>query len=260
MRVSGFIVVAGLAQALVGSGLAAQELRVLAGGAGLAAPLDRIVAAFGTSTGAKVVVKHTSGGTVGEELGKAADVDVGVLPTEYVARLVAAKKLVESSRLDLANARVAFAVKKGALKPNASTLELFQATLTEARSIVYPDPKGGSSLSLMFSKTVETWAPSWGIVDELRAKTKLASTVAGVNAALKSGEAQLGVLLTTQIAGDPDIELASLMPAELRLSNLYVAYVMVDSKQPELAAKFLAFLATPAAKEIVRAAGFEAPR
>ena len=260
MRFSGFVFAAVVAQALAAPGLAAQELRVLAGGAGLDGPLDLLVAGFEKTTGAKVAMKYTSGGTVGAELAKAEGIDVGVLPTEYVAKLVAAKKLVESSRLDFADARMAFAVKKGAPKPNAATLELFQATLTDARSIVYPDPKSGSSLSLLFSRTVETWAPSWGIAEALRAKTKLASTVAGVNAALKSGEAQLGVLLTTQIAADPDIELASLMPAELRLSNLYVAYVMADAKQPELAAKFLAFLATPAAAEIVRAKGFEAKR
>ena len=259
MRQSYPLIAAVLAVVTSSSLAAAQELRVIAGG-GASAPANALIPGFESANGVKVKVDYASGGAVRDRVLKGEAFDAGLIPTEALQPLLDAKKLVVASRSNFADARLALAVKKGAAKPQASTLELFQAALTNAKSIAYPDPKSGASIGIMFAKTVEMWAPSWGISEDLAKKTRLTKNVADVATALKSGEAELGVLLTTQIAADPDIELASLLPAELRLSNLYVGFVMADARQPELAAKFIAWLSTPAAAEVVRAKGFDPKR
>ncbi len=259
MRIPGPLIAAVFAPVLASSGLAAQEMRVIAG-SGVAAALDELIPDFERATGAKVTVDYTSGGSLRDRVLKGEAFDAGLVPTEALKPLADAGKLVMDTRLNFADARLAFAVKKGGKKVNATTLELFQAALTDARSIAWPDPKSGASVGLLFGKTVDMWAPSWGLSESLAEKTKLTPTVTAVAAALKSGEAELGVLLTTQIAADPDIELASLLPAELQLSNLYVAFVMAGSKQPDLAKKFIAHLSTPAAADVVRSKGFDPKR
>lgn len=252
-------VVVVLASLFAAAPLGAQELRVIAG-SGAAAPAGVLIPGFESAAGTKVKIEYASGGVVRDRVLKGEVFDAGLIPNEVLKPILDAGKVVVASKSDFAEARLAFAVKKGAEKPRASTLELFQAALTDAKSVAYPDPKSGASISLMFAKAVEMWAPSWGIAEDLAKKTVLTASVADVGAALKSGKAQLGVLLTTQIAADPELELASLLPAELRLTNLYVGYVMTGSRQQELAAKFIAYLSTPAAAEVVRSKGFEIKR
>ena len=234
----------------------AQELRVIAGG-GSAPAADALIPGFEKATGAKVKIDYTSGGDLRDRVLKGEVFDVGLVPTEALGPLTQAKKLVVASKMNFADARLAFAVKKGAPKSPAATLELFQAALTNAKALAYPDPRSGASVGILFAKAIEQWAPSWGIAEDLAKKTILTPVLSDVAVLLKSGKADLGVLLTTQIAADPGLEMSSLLPAELRLSNLYVAYVMSDSKQADLAAKFVAYLTTPASAEVVRAKGFE---
>ena len=259
MRIPGSMLAAVLAPVIAGSSLEAQELRVIAG-SGVSAALDALIPEFERAASAKVRVDYTSGGAVRDRVLKGEIFDAGLIPTEALPPLADAKKLVMASRLNFADARLAFAVKKGAPKPDATTLELLQATLTNAKSIAWPDPKSGASVGLLFGKMIDLWTPSWGLSEDVAKKAQLTPTVTAVIDALKSGKAELGVLLTTQIAADPGVELASLLPAELQLSNLYVAFVMADAKQPDLAAKFLAHLATPAAADVVRAKGFDPKR
>lgn len=259
MRVPGTMMAVVFASGLTGPGVMAQEFRVISG-SGAASALDALIPEFERANGARVKVDYTSGGAVRDRVLKGEVFDFGLIPTEALTPLADAKKLNMASRLNFADARLALAVKKGAPKPNATTLELLQATLASAKSIAWPDPKSGASVGLLFGKMIDQWTPSWGLAEEVAQKAMLTPTVTGVIDALKTGKAELGVLLTTQIAADPGVELASLLPAELQLSNLYVAFVMADSTQPELAAKFRAHLATPAAADVVRSKGFDPKR
>lgn len=234
----------------------AQELAVIAGG-GVAAAANALIPGFEKDTGAKVKMTYTSGGAMAERVIKGEQYDAGLVPSEALKPLQDQKKLDEATRAHFAEARFAFAVKKGAPPVRAATLELFQALLTDARSIAWPDPKNGASVGIMFQKAIDLWTPSWGIGEDLAKKTILAKELRDIAGLLKSGKAQYGVLLTTQIAADPELEIASLMPAELQLTNAYIGYVMADARQPDLARKFIAHMTTPAAADVVRAMGFE---
>jgi molybdate transport system substrate-binding protein len=259
MRFSTLGAIGVIASTLAATAVSAQELRVISG-SGASAPADALIPGFEKAAGVRVKMEYMSGGSVRDRVMRGEIFDAGLIPTEALKPLLDANKLVVASKSNFADARLAFAVKKGAPKPNATSIELLQATLTNAKSFAYPDPKSGASIGIMFGKMIDQWAPSWGMAEDFEKKTLLTKSVTDVVAALKSGEAELGVLLTTQIAADPGIELASLLPEELRLSNLYVGYVMADAKQPELAAKFIAYLSTPAAAEVVRSKGFDPRR
>ena len=67
----------------------------------------------------------------------------------------------------------------------AATLELFQALLTDARSIAWPDPKSGASVGLLFGKMIEMWTPSWGLSEDVAKKAVLTPTVTAVADALR---------------------------------------------------------------------------
>ncbi len=237
----------------------AAELKVIAGG-GAAPAANALIPGFEKASGAKVKIEYTSGGGLRDRVLAGEAFDAGLIPQEALAPLLDGKKLVVASKADFAEARLAFAVRKGAAKPNATSLELLQAALTQTRAIAYPDPKSGASVGIMFGKMIAQWSPSWGMAEEIEKKTLLVKGIPEVAAALKSGEADIGVLLTTQILEDPGLELASLLPEELRLTNLYVGFVMADSKQLDLAAGFIAYLTSPAALEVVLSKGFARKR
>ena len=138
--------------------------------------------------GAKVKIAYTSGGGVRERVLKGEQFDVGLVPTEALKPLQEARKLDEATRAHFVEARFAFAVKKGGPKPRAATLELFQAFLTEAKSIAWSDPKGGASVGIMFQKALDMWTPSWGIGEDLAKKAVIVPGIAETAEAVRSEE------------------------------------------------------------------------
>src|SRR5262249_44843500 len=103
-----------------------------------------LAAAYGKASGHKVVV----GKKIGPALPKAIDEDE---PGDIIANftpefdsLAKRGKVVPGSVVQFARAGVGVAVRKGALRPDISSLEAFKATMLKAKSIGYS--KVGSGL------------------------------------------------------------------------------------------------------------------
>ena len=74
-------------------------------------------------------------------------VDVVIINTEALDRLVADGKVVAASRVELARAPIGAVVRAGAPKPEISTVEALKRTLLEAKSIACSDSGSGVYMS-----------------------------------------------------------------------------------------------------------------
>jgi molybdate transport system substrate-binding protein len=144
---------------------------------------------------------------------------------------------------------MALAVKAGAAKPDVPTPEAFKRTLLAAKSIATGNPAAGGAASVYFWKLLERM----GIAEEMKAKAKFAP--AGKLAAdlLVAGEANLGVMQTSELL--PGTELVGVFPGDLNLVTAFAVGISVAATEANAANALVKFLKSPEAAVVYKTQG-----
>ena len=173
--------------------------------------------------------------------------DVAVLVDFQIDDLIKQGKLVAGSRMDLMKSGIGVAVKRGAPKPDISTVEAFKQTLLKAKSITYLKD-GASTIPLrkVFAQL--------GIADAILSKT-VQTTTESVSELVADGQAEIGLIVTPNILSVPGAELVGELPAELNKYVMFTAAISAQSPNKEAARKLLEFLKTPEATAVIKAKG-----
>ena len=105
--------------------------------------VDRLVANFEAKTGNHVTVTYGTGVSTRDTVAKGGAKDVTLLFAPF-DEAIRTGNVDRGTETVVATLRLAIAVKKGAAKPDISTLAAVKATLRNAKSIASVDPKQGS--------------------------------------------------------------------------------------------------------------------
>jgi len=231
--------------ALLATAAAAQELRVLSGGAAksLVEPLAK------SFPQAKVEVRYQPMGPLAESLAQGAEVDLVVVTEETLPRLER-QNLVKRGAKPIARVGIGVAVNENAPLPDISTVDAFRRTLLAAKSVVYIDPKVGTS-----GKHVAEVLERLGIAAEVNAKARLAQGGYIVEP-VGRGEIELGIHQISEILPVKGVKLAGPLPPELQKYTTYVAAPVAPSR---LALDFIDYLTGPQARARLAQAGYTAP-
>jgi len=226
--------------------LGAQELRVLSGGAAksLVDPLAR------SFRQAKVEVRYQPMGPLAESLAQGAEVDLVIVTEETLPRLER-QNLVKRGAKPIARVGIGVAVNEKAPTPDISTVEAFRRTLLAAKSIVYIDPKVGTS-----GKHVAEVLSRLGILDEINRKTVLGQGGYIVEP-VGRGEVELGIHQISEILPVKGVKLVGPLPPELQKYTTYVAAPVAESR---LVLDFIDYLTGPEARARLAQAGYTAPQ
>jgi len=98
------------------------ELKVLSAGA-MRAALQELAPAFETASGNKLKIEYSTAGDIEKKVAAGDEIDVAILTKPRVDKLVTEAKIVGGSTQTLARAQIGLAVKKGATKPDISSVE-----------------------------------------------------------------------------------------------------------------------------------------
>jgi molybdate transport system substrate-binding protein len=180
--------------------------------------------------------------------------DIVMFADEMIEGMQQAGKIDASTRMAVGRVGMGLAVRKGAPVPDISSADALRTALVKAASITYPDPgkePGG--------KIVTDALARLGLAEALRARTRLGSFGQGV-ALVGHGEVELAFDHANEIIARPAVSLAGLLPGDLQRWAAYSAAVASESINAGEARPFLEFLAGKAAREKLRAAGFEPPQ
>jgi len=229
--------------AMLPMAVSAQDLRVLSGGA--AKSLVEPMAA--TFPGGKVDVQFQPMGKLFESLAQGANVDMVIVTEEMLPRL---KERAQPGARAIARVGIGVAVNEKAPSPDISTVEAFKRTLLAAKSVVYIDPKVGTS-----GKHVAEVLERLCIAREVNAKARLGSGGYIVEPVGK-GEIELGLHQVSEIIPVKGVKLVGELPRELQKYTVYVA-VPVKSSPAVLA--FIDHLTGPQAKSRLAQAGYTPP-
>ena len=181
---------------------------------------------------------------------KAGDFDVALFARPQIDELNKQGKTVAATTADIARTSIGVAVKSGAPKPDVSSEEAFKRTLLAAKSITYTKE---SQTGVYLTRRLE----SLGVMDAIKDKLILQPGGAMTTPAVARGEAELGIVLVSDILGTPGVDLVAPLPSTLQNYVMQTAAVGATSKQPAQAAALIKYFTSLAAGAVFKAKGFD---
>jgi molybdate transport system substrate-binding protein len=223
----------------------AQEIRVLSGGAAKSL-VDPLAASF---KGGTVKVEYQPMGRLVQTLAAGEKVDMVIVTTETLPALERDGRVQRGAK-PIARVGIGVAVNEKAPSPDISTPDAFRKTLLAAKSVVYIDPKVGTS-----GKHVAEVLSRLGISEEINRKATLGQGGYVVEP-VGRGEIELGIHQISEILPVKGVKLVGPLPPELQK---YTVYAAVPVSQSRLVLDFIDHLTGPEAKTRLAQAGYTAP-
>jgi len=214
---------------------------------------DELVPEFQRTTG--ISVETGSGAsqgsgpqTIAAQLERGVAADVVILSREGLTDLIAAKRIAPGTDVDLAHVPIGVAVRKGAPKPDLSSVEAFERLVTRARTVAVPASTSGIFL-------VKEVFPRLGIGNKVN--VEMTPRGSGAAAMVASGQADVGLLPVSEILHAPGVEVGGLLHADIQLIQTFSAAIVATSQEPPAARKLIEFLTSDRAAAVIRKFGME---
>lgn len=228
------------------------DIKVLSAAA-LEPPLNELLPQFERSSGHKVTIDYGTGGALMTRLQKGEAADVAILTRQQNEDLQKQGKIVVGSRVDIGKVGVGVGVRKGAPKPDISSVDAFKRSLLTAKSITYGDPAHGGASDIYIVQLFDRL----GIAAEIKSKTKIFPIIELTMEAVARGEIEIVFRQASVIIAAPDLDFVGPLPAAIQTYTLFAAGIVAGSKQPDVGKALIDFLSSPASVAVLKAKGFE---
>lgn len=226
----------------------AAEIKVMMS-AGFSAAYRDLIPDFERTTGHTIVtIRGPSMGerqeAVPNRIARGEPVDVVIINTEPLNRLIADGKLVANSGTELAGALIGAVIRAGAPKPDISTVEALKRTLLEAKSIAYSGSGSGMYLSAVLF-------PRLGVAERVKEKSKV--VLGPVAEAVARGEYELGFQTMSELLPVKGVDQLGPIPRETQKIQSFSAAISNSAKEPAAGLALIKYLASrEAAPAIVK--------
>jgi len=177
------------------------------------------------------------------------DFDV-IVATGETANYAESQKAVIGKLVSVSQVGIGISVKKGAPKPDISTVEAFKRTMLGAKSISYTN---GSSAG----KYLVNLMQRLGIAEQMKPKTKLLGGGGQNPRAVAAGEVELGLSIISDIVPIDGVDLLGPLPPEIQNYIVQRAGISAATKEPQAAMAFINFLKTATVQSALKARGYE---
>jgi len=204
---------------------------------------------FEQATGNKLTVVTDVAAVMKRRIEQGDPFDLAVLVDFQADELIRAGRLVPGSRADVMKAGIGVAVKRGAAKPDISTVAAFKQTLLDAKSITYL--KEGASTRHLVKVLAQL-----GIADALRSKTIMPATES-VSEMVAAGEAEIGIIVIPNILSVPGAELVGPLPDDIQSYITFTAAVSPNSPHLPAARDVIRLMRSPVGVQSIRKNGME---
>ena len=228
----------------------AAEIKVLVP-IGLKPAMIELIPKFEQSSGHRATVDYGTVGALAARIQKGEAADLVIASRQQIANLQKQGRIAEGSPADIAKQGVGVFVRKGAPKPDISSVEAFNRMLLNAKSIAHADPMRGGGTAVYVASLLGRLDIAADI------KSKITTFPPGVYDTIARGDVEIGFGGVSEIMADPSVELVGSLPAAIQNYTLFAAGIVANSKQQEASKALVQFISSPAAAAIMRAKGFE---
>jgi molybdate transport system substrate-binding protein len=233
----------------------AADIKVL-GGSAVITVMEVLIPQFERASGHKVTADFDGAiGAMAKRIQGGEAADVVIVSRQQIESLEKAGKVIQGSGVDLARLGVGLFVRKGARKPDVSSVEAFKRTLLAAKSIGYNDPAAGAPVSLYLIGAFERL----GIADEMQSKTVVFKQRSERFAAVARGDVEIGFNQISEIVAVPAVDLVGPLPEPIQNYTLLSMAVVSSGEHQEAARALLRYLSTPEIVAMFTSRGFSPP-
>ena len=209
--------------------------------------LAELAGAYERRSGNAVAIESVGGVDAARRVQAGEPFDVVFLASDAIDKLVAADRIVASSKVDLVRSPVAVAVPAGAPRPDIASEESVRQAVLAARSIGYSTGPSGVALRRLFER--------WGVAGQLKDRIVQAPPGVPVGALVARGEVALGFQQLSELMHLEGIDLVGPLPEAIQIVTTFSAGLCTGSLQAEAVRRMLDFMASPEAADAKRCHG-----
>jgi molybdate transport system substrate-binding protein len=230
--------------------VAAAEIRFLATDA-LESSVKELLPEFEKATGHRVDSSIANAGVIAERVRKedAADLAI-VLPPQWEG-LRQEGKIDAAVRVVIGKVGIGVFAKKGAARPDISTVDTFKRSMLNAHAVGLRDPAARSPVGTYVLALFERL----GIAQEMKPKVVL--TMDRPYETILQEKADFGFSTLAEIAATPEVELIGPLPADLQTFNIFTTAVPVTAKETGAVKQLIDFLKSDRARSVLKSKGID---
>jgi molybdate transport system substrate-binding protein len=216
---------------------------------------EELAPSFERETGQRLAVSLGPSLRLEKEIGEGAAADVAIVTRAGVENLIASGRILDGSLADIARSPIGICVAKGAPWPDLSSAESFKRAVLAAKSIALSKPVGGGASGAHMAKVFK----QLGITAAIAAKSIYGpGGPAGLAAfAVLRGEAEIGIQQMSELMAVSGIDVVGPLPKDVQSVTMFTAGIPANASHTAAAKTLIGFLATSAAKKVIKAKGLE---
>jgi molybdate transport system substrate-binding protein len=228
--------------------------------AALEAWMDEVLPEFQNSSGYGVKTTFERINIITERVRKGDDVDLAIVSPQQWEGLQQEGKLDPRVRVVIAKVGFGVFVKKGAAKPDVSSVEAFKRAFLNARSIASFSPSTRGPTVIYQDRLFERL----DLTVDLNSRIKYAAAPkpdqvisAPLFELVANGDAEIGLAQISETLQAPGVELVGPVPAEIQNFTIFTTAIPANGKEPTAAKALIDFLTSPKATSILKSMGLE---
>jgi molybdate transport system substrate-binding protein len=212
--------------------------------------LSEIVLQYQREAAQPVTTEAAGGVDVAKRVQCGEAVDVVILASNAIDKLIAERKLLAGSRVDLVKSGIAIAVRSHGATPAIGSEEAVRKAVLAARTVSYSTGPSGVYLEKMFER--------WGILDDIRDRIVVPSPGVSVGSLIASGAAELGFQQLSELLNLPGIEVTGPLPPEIQSITIFSGGISVGCRSRRAARALLHYAASPRVSALKQRHGMDA--
>jgi molybdate transport system substrate-binding protein len=233
----------------------AAQIKILAGSA-IETAMAVLIPQFEKSSGHQVTFDFNGAiGAMTDRVQNGEAADAVIVSGLQIDALEKQGKVVAGSRTDIVKVGVGLFVRKGAPKPDISSVDAFKQAMLSARSIGWNDPAAGAPVSIYLMGVLERL----NIADVMKPKTVAFKQRSERFGAVARGDVEIGFNQISEIIAAPSVDLVGPLPAPIQNFTLFAGGIVATSKEQEAAEALMRFISSPASLQTWKTKGFDAP-
>lgn len=211
--------------------------------------LTELTAAYTERTGQAVAVESVGGVDAAKRVQAGEALDVVILASDAIAKLVAAGHLRADSVTNLVHSGVAVAVRAGSPQPDISSEDAVRQAVRAAPTLSYSTGPSGVALAQLFAR--------WGIAEQIQDRIVTAPPGVPVGSLVAQGNVALGFQQLSELIHVDGIAIVGPLPSAIQITTTFSAAMTTNCSRPAEVRALLDFMASAEAAPAKRRQGME---
>ena len=196
-----------------------------------------------------VLAEAAGGVDVAKRVQAGEAVDIVVLASNVIDKLIADAKLLSGSRVDIVKSGIGIAVRKGRTRFEVGSEDAVKTAVLAARTLSYSTGPSGNYLREMFER--------WGILQTIQERIVVPPPGVPVGSLVAKGECELGFQQMTELVPVDGITVVGPIPEEVQLVTVFSAGVVAKGQAQDAGRALIRYLASPEACAIIEKTALE---